>query len=73
MQLYYSQIADVLPSFRIQEKKFLNNDKNQPITYFKSSVWLKYFGLFSPMYACITRFIMNHVSINKYKLRFFPK
>ena len=52
-----------------------NNDNDQPIclTYSKESVWLKYFGLSNLMCTCITRLIINHAPIDKYKLRFFSK
>ena len=53
----------------------LNNDDNQPIclTYSKDSAWLKCFGLSNLMCVYMTRLIINHASIDKYRLRFFPK
>ena len=53
----------------------LNNDNNQPIclTYSKDGAWLKHFGLSNLMCAYMTRLIMNHASIDEYRLRFFPK
>ena len=53
----------------------LNNNDYQSIypTYSKDSAWLKHFSLSNSMCACITRLIMNHAPIGKYKLRFFPK
>jgi len=49
----------------------LNNDDNQPIcpTYSKGGAWLKHFGFFNSLCACITRLITNH---GEYRLRFFP-
>ena len=53
----------------------LNNDDYQPICliYSKSGAWLKHFGLLNLIYVYITRLIINHTSISKYKLRFFLK
>ena len=52
----------------------LNDDNNQPIhlIYSKDDAWLKYFSFSNSMCAYITRLIMNHTSIGKYKLKFFP-
>ena len=53
----------------------LNNNNNQPIhpMYFKDSAWLKHFSFSNLICVCITRLIMNHTSIGKYELRFFPR
>ena len=53
----------------------LNNNDYQSIcpTYSKNSAWLKHFSLSNSMCACIIRLIMNHISIGKYRLRFFSK
>ena len=53
MQIYYSQMADIFPSFK--EKNFLdlNDNNNHHIhpTYTKGETWLKYFSLFNLMYT----------------------
>jgi len=53
----------------------LNDDNNQHIhpTYTKEGAWLKHFGLSNSLCAHITRLIINHAPIGKYRLRFFPK
>jgi len=38
-----------------------------------SSPWLKLFGHFSSLCTRATRAIVNHASIGKYRLRFFPQ
>ena len=52
----------------------LNDDNNQSIhpIYSKDSAWLKYFSFSNSICTYITRLIMNHTPISKYKLRFFP-
>ena len=42
-------------------------------TYSKGSAWLKHFCLLNSICAYIMRLIMNHTSIDEYRLRFFPK
>ena len=52
----------------------LDNDLNiiEPL-YSKGESWLKYFSHSNLLYARATRVIVNHASISKYCLRFFPQ
>ena len=52
----------------------LHDDLNviEPL-YSKGKSWLKYFGHSNSLYARATRAIINHTSISKYCLRFFPQ
>ena len=58
-----------------KERNFLNlnNNNNQPIhpIYSKDGIWQKYFSFSNSIYIYITRLIINHTPISKYKLRFF--
>ena len=57
-----------------KERNFLdlNDDNNQPIypIYTRDSAWIKYFSLSNSMCIHITRLIMNHAPIGKYRLPF---
>ena len=60
----------------LRRKNFLDlNDNNSysicPL-YFKDGVWLKHFSHSNSLCAYITRLIINHTPIGKYKQRFFP-
>ena len=50
-----------------------DNDNNpiEPL-YTKGGSWLKYFSHLNSLCARVTRAIMNHTPIGKYRLRFFP-
>jgi len=52
----------------------LCNEDNNPLepTYVKGKLWLKYFGHSNSLCAKVTRAIVNHATIGKYRLRFFP-
>jgi len=51
----------------------LLDDDNKIIepTYAKGRLWLKLIGHSNLLCACITRAIINHAPIGKYRLRFF--
>ena len=53
----------------------LSDDDNNPLkpTYSKSGTWLKYFGYSNLLCMRASRAIVNHASIGKYCLRFFPQ
>ena len=53
----------------------LVDNNNQAIcsTYSKNSIWMKYVRSPNLLCAYITRIIINHILIGKYRLRFFPK
>jgi len=53
----------------------LLNDENKPLEpmYSKGGTWLKYFGHSNSLCARVTRAIVNHALIGKYRLRFFPQ
>jgi len=61
----------------LKENQFLDllDDNNNIIksSYVKEESWLKTFGHSNSLYVCTTRAIMNHASINEYRLRFFPR
>jgi len=54
--------------------KLLDNDnKSLEPTYSKGRTWLKYFEYSNSLCVRVTRAIVNHASIGKYRLRFFSK
>ena len=66
-------------NFQVSDKKehqFLelldDDNKLLGLTYSKGKSWLKYFGHSNLLCARVTRAIVNHASIGKYWLRFFP-
>ena len=42
-------------------------------TYTKDSAWLKLLGHLNSLCVCVTRAIINHISKDKYHLKFFPR
>jgi len=54
--------------------ELLNDDLNpiEPSTV-KNRLWLKFFGHSNSLCARASRVIVNHISIDKYQLRFFPR
>ena len=54
--------------------KLLDNENNPlELTYSKGRMWLKYFGHSNSLCARATRFIINHASIGKYRLRYLSR
>ena len=43
------------------------------LIYMKGRLWLKFFEYSNSLYIRVTRVIVNHVSIGKYRLRFFSR
>ena len=50
-----------------------NNYLSRKPTYTKDGSWFKLLSYFDLLYARATRAITNHILIEKYHLRFFPK
>ena len=61
----------------LKENYFLNllDDDYLPIkpTYMKSDLWLKLIDYSNSLYTRVIRAITNHMLIEEYQLRFFPK
>ena len=50
-----------------------NDNKLLEPTYSKGRIWLKYFGHSNSLCVRVTRAIVKHTPIGKYRLRFFPR
>jgi len=48
-----------------------SNDKSIEPSYSKGGSWLKFFGHSNSLYTRVTRAIMNHAPIGKYRMKFF--
>ena len=73
----WKKLANNVPGIWLKENHFLEilDDEYLSIklTCTKDSVWLKLLGYSNSLYVRATRAITDHISIEEYCLRFFPR
>lgn len=64
------QVSDLKGNYFLN---LINSDNNLlKLSYIKGGPWLQNFGHFNSLYTRASRAITNYVSIDEYRLRFFP-